>query len=141
MGARLSDSAEYAHLWGTDEARAVFDDDARRQAWLDILVALAQAQAELGIIPAPAAAGIAKGARIEKLDLDFLAAETRRTSHSTLGLIHALQRVLPDDAAEFVYYGATVQDLTDTWTVLAARRVHGRWCGGTSARSPRCWWT
>ena len=125
MGARLSDSAEYAHLWGTDEARAVFDDDARRQAWLDILVALAQAQAELGIIPAPAAAAIARGARIEKLDVDFLAAETRRTSHSTLGLIHALQRVLPDDAAEFVYYGATVQDLTDTWTVLAARRVMG----------------
>ena len=62
MGARLTDSAEYAHLWGTDEVRAVFEQDARRQAWIEILIALAQAQAELGIIPAAAAAAIAEGA-------------------------------------------------------------------------------
>ena len=29
MGARLTDSAEYAHLWGTEEVRAVFDQQAR----------------------------------------------------------------------------------------------------------------
>ena len=46
MGARLTDSAEYAHLWGTAEVRAIFDQDARRQAWIEILVALADAQAE-----------------------------------------------------------------------------------------------
>ena len=123
MGARLSDSAEYAHLWGTAEVRAVFDQDARRQRWLDILVVLAEAQAELGIIPRPSATAIAEGARLERLDLDFLAAETRRTSHSTLGLINTLKAVLPEDAAEHVYYGVTVQDLTDTWTVLAAGQV------------------
>jgi adenylosuccinate lyase len=50
MGARLTDSAEYAHLWGTEEVRAIFDQDARRQAWIEILIALAEAQAELGII-------------------------------------------------------------------------------------------
>ena len=86
MGARLTDSAEYAHLWGTDEVRAIFDQDARRQAWIEILVALADAQAELGIIPRSSAATIAEQARADRLDLDLLAAETRRTSHSTLGL-------------------------------------------------------
>jgi len=123
MGARLTDSAEYAHLWGTEEVRAVFDQDARRQAWTEILIALAEAQAELGIIPAAAAAAISEEARADRLDLDLLAAETRRTSHSTLGFIAALKATLPADAAEHVYYGITVQDLTDTWTVLAARRV------------------
>ena len=123
MGARLTDSAEYAHLWGTDEVRAVFDQEARRQRWLDILVALAAAQAELDIIPRRAADAIAEGAAAERLDLDLLATETRRTSHSTLGFIAAVRAVLPDDAAEYVYYGITVQDLTDTWTVLAARDV------------------
>jgi adenylosuccinate lyase len=123
MGARLTDSAEYAHLWGTDEVRAVFDQDARRQSWIEILIALAQAQAELGIIPAAAAAAIAGGARADRLDLELLAAETRRTSHSMLGFIAALKATLPADAAEHVYYGITVQDLTDTWTVLAAQRV------------------
>ena len=123
MGARLTDSAEYAHLWGTEEVRAIFDQDARRQAWIEILIALAEAQAELGIIPAAAAAAISEGARADRLDLELLAAETRRTSHSTLGFIAALKATLPADAAEHVYYGITVQDLTDTWTVLAAQRV------------------
>jgi adenylosuccinate lyase len=123
MGARLTDSAEYAHLWGTDEVRAIFDQDARRQSWIEILVALAGAQAELGIIPAAAAATIAECARADRLDLDLLVAETRRTSHSTLGFIAALKATLPAEAAEHVYYGVTVQDLTDTWTVLAAQRV------------------
>jgi len=123
MGARLTDSAEYAHLWGTEEVRAIFDQDARRQAWIEILIALAEAQAELGMIPAAAAAAISEGGRADRLDLELLAAETRRTSHSTLGFIAALKATLPADAAEHVYYGITVQDLTDTWTVLAARRV------------------
>ena len=123
MGARLTDSAEYAHLWGTDEVRAIFDQDARRQAWIEILVALADAQAELGIIPRSSAATIAEQARADRLDLDLLAAETRRTSHSTLGFIAALKAIVPAEAAEHVYYGVTVQDLTDTWTVLASRRA------------------
>jgi 3-carboxy-cis,cis-muconate cycloisomerase len=122
MGARLSDSRLYAHLWGTDELRAVFDEEARLQTWLEILAALAAAQAELGIIPAASAEAIA-AASVDRLDLDLAAAETRRTSHSTLGLIAALRRALPAEAAEHIYYGATVQDLTDTWTALVIRRT------------------
>ncbi len=123
MGARLTDSAAYAHLWGTDETRALLDEPARWQGWLDILVALAGAQAELGIIPSSSAESIAELASVERLDLGVVADETRRTSHSTLGLIRALQQVLPDDAAEHVYYGATVQDLTDTWFARLMRDV------------------
>jgi adenylosuccinate lyase len=123
MVARLTDSELYAHLWGTEELRAVFEERRRLQSWLDILVALAAAQAELGVVPSAAAVGIAEAASVDRLDLAFVAAETRRTSHSTLGLIRGLERVLPPAAREHVYYGATVQDLTDTWTALAMRRV------------------
>ena len=98
MVARLTDSEQYAHLWGTEELRAVFEERRRLQSWLDILVALAAAQAELGIIPADAAAAIASAASVDRLDLGFVAAETRRTSHSTLGLIRGLERVLPPEA-------------------------------------------
>jgi adenylosuccinate lyase len=123
VGARLTDSSAYAHLWGTEETRALLDEPARLQRWLDVLVALAAAQADLGLIPPSSADVIAELARVEHLDLDFLAAETRRTAHSTLGLIRALQRVLPADVAEHVYHGATVQDLTDTWFALTMRDV------------------
>ncbi len=104
--------------------RALFGDRAMYQGWLDILAALAAAQAALGIIPADAASAIA-AVDAGVLDLSFVAAETRRTSHSTLGFIAALRRVLPPYAAEFVYYGATVQDVTDTWTVTVLRAVGG----------------
>ena len=123
MGARIAESELYAHLWGTDELRAVFDERGRLQSWLDILAALARAQASVGIIPPKSAKEITAAADVERLDLAFVAEETRRTSHSTLGLIHGLQRTLPAPASEHVYLGATVQDLTDTWTAVAMGAV------------------
>ena len=123
MGTRLSSSALYAHLWGTPETAAIFDEPAMIQSWLDILVGLARAQAALGIVPEAAADAIAAGAKVEALDLDFVAEQTRLTSHSTLGLIRGLQRVLPADAREHVYVGATVQDVTDTWFGTVLRDV------------------
>jgi adenylosuccinate lyase len=123
MATRLSESAAYAHLWSTPALADVFDEGRRLQCWLDILGALAVAQAELGLIPAGAAEQIAEHARADRLDLDLVAAETRRTAHSTLGLIRGLQQLLPEPAREYVYYGATVQDLTDTWFGLVMRDV------------------
>lgn len=123
MGTRLSDSVQYAHLWGTTELAGIFEERARLQSWLDIIAALATTQARLGIIPVGAARLIAEHADAARLDLDLVAAETRRTSHSMLGLIGALQQILPAEAREYVYVGATVQDITDTWFALVMREV------------------
>lgn len=125
MSARISDSLTYSHLWGTDELRQIFDEKARLQGWLDVLAALARAQAAEGLIPAEAAETITAELRVERLDLERVAQGTRETGHSTLGLIHELRRVLPETAREHVYVGATVQDVTDTWTSLAMRAVGG----------------
>ncbi|MGH3483245.1 MAG: class-II fumarase/aspartase family protein [Nocardioidaceae bacterium] len=123
MGTRLSDAEQYAHLWGTAELAELFEERSRLQRWLDILAALATAQARLGLIPTAAADQIATEAHAEKLDLDRIGQETRHTSHSMLGLIRELQRILPEDAGEYVYFGATVQDVTDTWFGLVMRDV------------------
>jgi adenylosuccinate lyase len=122
-GASLTDSAIYGHLWATDEVRALFDDRGRTQLWLDVISALASAQAELGLIPEAAAGDIAAHARVDELDLDAVGEETRRTGHSTLGLIRVLQRSLGPEGRAWVYFGATVQDVTDTWTGLVMQRV------------------
>jgi adenylosuccinate lyase len=123
VGTRLTDSQLYAHLWATPELTAVFDERSRLQSWLDILLALAKVQARLGIIPESSVAAITTAARVESLDLDYVAEQTRATSHSTLGLIRGLQRVLPTHAREHIYVGATVQDLTDTWFGVVMRDV------------------
>lgn len=123
MSAHLADSVIYGHLWGTPELHALLDDEARVQRWLDILAALAAAQTEVGLVPADAAKVIAEHADVNLLDLAEIGAETRACGHSTLGLIRRLRRALPDSVGEWVCYGATVQDITDTWTALVIRDV------------------
>lgn len=116
MSSHLADSQIYGHLWTTPTLHALFDDAGRTQGWLDVLVALAEAQHEVGLLPEGAAAAIREHARLDRLDLAAVAAQTRATGHSTLGLILELRTVLPESAREWVYYGASVQDVTDTWT-------------------------
>ncbi|MGH3367596.1 MAG: class-II fumarase/aspartase family protein [Nocardioidaceae bacterium] len=123
MGSRLTDSQQYAHLWGRPELARVFDERARLQSWLDILSALATAQARVGLIPAEAATQIAVHARAEELNLDLVAQQTRQTSHSMLGVIRGLQAKVPDSTRDHVAYGVTVQDVTDTWLALVMREV------------------
>ena len=123
MSIFLGDSTVYGHLWATDEARGILEEEARFASWLEILACLAEAQAELGLVPAGAARSIREAAGGLELDLEKVAEQTRATSHSTLGLIGELRRRLPEPAREWVYYGATVQDLSDTWTALVMRRV------------------
>ena len=125
MSSRITDSPLYRHLWGTGEAREILGDEGRLRGWLEVIVALARAQAAAGVIPASAADLIAEHARADRLDLGYAAEQTRQTSHSMLGLIRALQAVLPEQAREYIYTGATVQDITDTWTSLAIRRIGG----------------
>jgi adenylosuccinate lyase len=122
-GVTPADSLLFGHLWGTDETRALFDDRGRTALWLEIVAALAAAQAELGIVPEAAASEIAGAADVDRLDLGAVGAETRATGHSTLGFIRVLQRDLDPEAREWVYHGATVQDVTDTWTGLVATRM------------------
>ncbi|TCK24441.1 class-II fumarase/aspartase family protein [Pseudonocardia endophytica] len=132
MVTRLTDSPVYAHLWSTPAMEAIFDERARWQRWLDVIAALARVQARAGIVPTAAASAITDHARVENLDLEFVAEQTRLTSHSTLGLIRGLRAVLPESAREHVYVGATVQDVTDTWFGLVMHDV------GAQVRADLC---
>lgn len=123
MSTHLTDSQLYGHLWTTPELHALFDDRGRTQGWLDVLVALARAQADVDLLPVEVADAIGSHARVELLDLAEVGAQTRASGHSTLGLIRCLRGILPEHAREWVYYGATVQDVTDTWTARTMNTV------------------
>src|SRR5215813_13022714 len=64
----MSDELPTAARVSDPGIRALYRLENRWQAWLDVEVALARAQADLGIIPAAAAEAIAVAARLEKLD-------------------------------------------------------------------------
>ena len=140
VGSRLTDSPQYAHLWGTPElARRLRGTGAAaelaghpRPRWRRHRRDWASSRTR----PQPRSAA---HARADRLDLDLVAEQTRRTSHSMLGLIRALQQVLPESAREHVYSGATVQDVTDTWFALVMRDGRARSPGATCGRSrSRC---
>src|SRR5262245_4363215 len=105
--------------------RALFAEASRYQAWLDVEAALAQAQAELGIIPAHAAVEITAKARLSLLDREAIRAGLARTGHSLVPLIWELDRVCDGDAGGYVHWGATTQNITQTGQLLLVRRAHG----------------
>ena len=104
--------------------RALFTEASRFQAWLDVEAALAQAQAELGIIPQRAAEEITRKAKLSFLDMDAIRSGLARTGHSLVPLIWELDRVCEGDAGGYVHWGATTQNITQTGLLLLLRKAH-----------------
>ena len=122
--AGMIDSSFFGDLYSTAEMRAVWSDRAMIQRWLDVEAALAGAEARLGIIPADAAAEIGRRARVDLLDLDEMKRELEQARHPIMPLIRCLGRACLPDAAEFIHWGATTQDILDTGLVLQLKDAH-----------------
>ncbi len=105
--------------------RALYQLENRWQAWLDVEVALAKAQAELGIVPPGAAEAIARAARLERLDRARLDEGFARTGHTIVPLVWELARVVGEPHGGWVHWGATTQNITQTGDLLVLRQAHG----------------
>jgi 3-carboxy-cis,cis-muconate cycloisomerase len=104
--------------------RAVCDDLAYLQHMLDFEAALARAEAATGVIPASAVAPIEKACRAEKFDLAVLAEAATRAGNLAIPLVKALTTAVAKadaDAARYVHWGATSQDVIDTATMMTLR--------------------
>lgn len=123
MASHILDSQFLKDLYGTPEMRAVFDDMHLLQLWLDTEAALAQAEAELGIIPETAASEITRCSRAELLDLPRLKQLIDQTVHPIVPVIRVLQQTCDGDAGEYIHWGATTQDIMDTAMVLQIKEA------------------
>ncbi len=104
--------------------RRVCDDLTYLQHMLDFEAALARAEAATGVIPASAADTIAKACRAESFDLGALAEAATRSGNLAIPLVKALTAHVAKadpDAARYVHWGATSQDVIDTATMLGLR--------------------
>jgi 3-carboxy-cis,cis-muconate cycloisomerase len=113
-------------LCSTEPLAQIFSDTSVIRAMLDFEVGLARAQARLEIIPAAAADAIAAGARVENFDSATLARDTLRAGTPGIPLSKALTEqvcAVNPEAAKFVHWGATSQDVADTALVLLLRRA------------------
>jgi 3-carboxy-cis,cis-muconate cycloisomerase len=104
--------------------RAVCDDAPYLQHMLDFEAALARAEAATGVIPAGAADTITQACQARAFDLGALAEAATRSGNLAIPLVKALTAHVAKtdaDAARYVHWGATSQDVIDTATVLSLR--------------------
>jgi 3-carboxy-cis,cis-muconate cycloisomerase len=121
VASRLSDP-----LATTDALSALFADRSILQAHLDVEAALARVEARLGVIPQSAAAAIEKAAVADGFDIDALARDARDSGTIAVPLIGALKdrvRAVDPEAAGFVHWGTTSQDVVDTAFVRLVDRA------------------
>ena len=111
-------------ICGTEPMNAVWSPDATLQRMLDVEAALARASAAHGVIPQSAVAAIVEACAADQLDAPALARDAALGGNLAIPLVKQLTaRVKSADpeAAKYVHWGATSQDIIDTATVLQLR--------------------
>ena len=111
-------------LFGFAAMGEIFSDGARLQRMLDFEAALAEAESDCGIVSARAAQSIASKCRVDLLDVQALAQATALSGNPAIPLVKQLTALVANDdpeAARYVHWGATSQDVNDTGLVLQAR--------------------
>ena len=122
MGSHVVALKMLQNNFSTEEMRSVWDDENRLQKILDVEAALALAESELGIIPKEAGRAIKDAAKIENFDIEEIAKESAKLKHSLMATVNHLQK-LSGDYGEYVHYGVTTQDVTDTAMILQLKEA------------------
>lgn len=118
----------FEHPWlrallGDDEIARHFSSEAELDAMLRFEVALAKAEADLGVIPPAAADAIAAAMANFQPDIKVLAAGTRRDGMVVPAWIDQLRRQVGEPHGQHLHFGSTSQDVLDTSLVLRLRPV------------------
>src|ERR1700722_15278480 len=113
-----------APMLSSGPMRDVCDDAAYLQRMLDFEAALARAEAATGVIPKRAAGPTPAACKAESFDLGALAEAATRSGNPAIPLVKALTANVAKtdaDAARYVHWGATSQDVIDTAGMLTLR--------------------
>ncbi|WIY53897.1 adenylosuccinate lyase family protein [Devosia sp. YIM 151766] len=116
--------SHFTRHWFSSQALEQWADTSTLQAWLDTEVALASAQADLGLIPRSAATRIEEMGKAELFDLDHLSAGIASTMHPLVPVLREFEKLCGEDAAGFIHWGVTTQNIFETGAVLQLRRSH-----------------
>ena len=104
----------------------LFNDHHRLQQMLDFEAALARAEARVGVIPAWAAPIIEAKCRAELFNFQALATAAASAGNLAIPMVRQLTDLAArenPEAARFVHWGATSQDVIDTGLVLQLREA------------------
>lgn len=118
MKSSVLDSDLLRGIFVSEEMREVFSDDSLLQKWLDTWIALAKAEADVGVIPKFAAEEIEKKADINDFDREIIRKGIVDTTHPLIVQIREFTKSVGGKAGGYIHWGATTQDIMDTAVVL-----------------------
>jgi 3-carboxy-cis,cis-muconate cycloisomerase len=113
-----------APMLSSGAMRTVCDDATTLQHMLDFEAALARAEASASVIPMNAAAPIATACKASSFDLAALAEAATRSGNLAIPLVKTLTALVAKsdaEAARYVHWGATSQDVIDSAAMLTLR--------------------
>jgi 3-carboxy-cis,cis-muconate cycloisomerase len=119
-----TDSSIFAPLFSDPDLAALFSDEQTVRYWLDVEGGLAQVQGRLGVIPPEAAERIASVAATLQIDYAKLQSGVQAAGVPITELVRQLREQV-GNAADYVHWGATTQDIMDTALVLQIRAALG----------------
>ena len=96
----------------------VFKSNYKNQLFMDVEAALAEAQAEIGIIPQWAADEIKLKANTKYLQQKDIDIEQSYVRHTLVARLNVWKKSLDNNASEYLHFGATTVDIWDTVLVL-----------------------
>jgi 3-carboxy-cis,cis-muconate cycloisomerase len=100
-------------------------DEAWLVAMLEAERALAAAESSVGLIPAESAATIAAACESGDFDLGEIVEQARAAGNPAEPLVRAVRARVGGEAARWVHFGATSQDILDTAAMVVARNAVG----------------
>lgn len=116
------DSTVFAGVFGDPEVGPLFSDAAEIEAMIDFERALARAEAACGVIPAEAGAGLDTAMKGLVIPPEALTDATTAAAVPVPGLVTALRARIDPEAAQWLHWGATTQDIMDGGLLLRLRR-------------------
>jgi 3-carboxy-cis,cis-muconate cycloisomerase len=119
----MMNSDLFAPLFSSPEIASVLADAQFIASMLAVEAALAQAQAKLGVIPANAAERITQTVANFQVDFAELQADLDKSGVPVIELVKQLRAAIGGEAAAYVHWGATTQDIMDTALMLQLRAV------------------
>ena len=104
--------------------KVLLTEKAKVETWLKVEVALATAQAEVGIIPQEAADNIVENAKIENIDFEKMAAIKAKIGHGFVPFLKTLLPHLNDEGQRYLHYGCTTQNIQQTSQLYQIHQIY-----------------
>ncbi|MEO0600114.1 MAG: adenylosuccinate lyase family protein [Myxococcota bacterium] len=120
------DSQLFGDLYTPADLGPVWSDEGLVASWLEVEVALATVQGELGLVPPEAVAAITQVAQPERVDLVALGAATADNGMPIKPLVDQLGALGGEPVKRWLHWGATTQDILDTGLALRLKTTLDR---------------